>query len=301
MLRMTWRDSRTLFGAGIAFALASACGGVSRFDQLGPGTAGAASDMGGNSGAGRADDERAGAAPGGSSAAGQSGAGAGSGGSSAGTSAGGASDCSQFADQTTQNVTLTIHNYTSAPVYIGPRMQSCGSTPLFQVLDASGAVLRPPGRCDTPCQGFLDGNPVGGCTADCPLDQVIKLAPREVRTEIWSGVYLSDVALPRDCNASSETSSVTCSVRRRIEPGLYNFVVAAGSEVACDALDDDCGACMPMANGGCSVIGGTVKGDVLNAKTAVNLDASFGVFAEGSGSQGDGFRSVDLVFDSPLE
>jgi hypothetical protein len=289
MLRL---DSGLILSSLLGLLGLGACGGVSRVDHPGLGNEAAGSSSGGANSAGRGGDEVAGTAAGGSSAAGAS---------AAGASAAGASACSRFSDEAPQSVTVTLHNDTLVPVYIGPRMQTCGATPLYEVRDASNTVVSERGPCGNPCQGWLDGNPIGGCPAICLLPSVTKLAPGETIVSQWSGLSVLDTQLPKACNASqlAGQGDVNCSVDKRIEPGFYDFLSTAGSDFTCSGIPDGCGACVPAATGGCIVNGATVAGSEISAAAqSVHLDASYGISGSSGGGNNDGGqnRSVELFF-----
>jgi len=271
--------------AGLALAGLSACGGVSRLDGLGV----AGSDAGGAASAGQGNGWHAGNPSGGSSAAGRS--------------SGGASVCSEFTEQTPQPVTVKIRNDTGVPVYMGSRMQTCTSEALYGVLDASGTTLPNSGICSTPCQGFLDGNPIGGCVGLCLAPEVTRLNPGETLVTQWSGLYAVADQLPHECDASvsSGEGPVSCVVDRRIEPGSYTFVAEAGSDFTCDGSVADCPTCKPGTDG-CTLRGATVSGSNFTAVMPVDLDAQYGIYGSHFGGPfGDGqVSSVELVFRAPL-
>jgi hypothetical protein len=210
-------------------------------------------------------------------------------------SAGGAGEanvCDQFKDEPARPALLTISNDTLAPVYFGSEMQTCGSPPLYEVHDASNAVLNEPGPCESRCQGWLDGNPFGGCPAACVRSVVTRLAPGESIVTHWSGLYVSSALLPKECNASPSagTGLATCSVDKQVKPGSYTFYASASSDYACDDNPNGCGECVPAAAGGCTVLGGLVTGVEYTAQAVVDLDG-------GASSQ---TPSVELVFRRSL-
>jgi hypothetical protein len=261
-----------------------ACGGVSRVDApgLGNGTAG-------GDNAGRAGDELGGGASGGRSSAGASAGGA-----------GGVVACGQFKDQAPQSARVLIANDTSDPIYIGPREQTCGPQPLYEVRDASNANLPAPGSCDSPCQGWLAGNPVGGCPTICFPSEVTQLAAGDVLSLPWAGLYQLEAELPNACNAAQQLGgSVTCTVDKRIEPGSYTFYAHAGSGYRCDDTaygntGYGCGECVPSTTGGCVLHGAIVTGAETSAQLTVQLDPGYGI----SGSAGSGNPSGDPL---PIE
>ena len=275
-------ESRLLLGSLVGMVGLCACGGVSSVDHPGFGNETAGSSSEGANGAGRGGDEVAGSGSGGNSASGGSGV-------------AGASSCSQFRDDSPQTVTVTLRNDTSKPVYIGSRMQTCGATPLYEVRDASNAVVAERGACGSPCGSWLDGNPVGGCVAICQLSSVTKLDAGETIVTDWAGLSELDVHLPTACNGSRLSGTVECSVDKRIVPGRYAFRSAAGSAFVCDGSPNGCEACVPAATGGCTVSGATVSGTEIVAALDVDLDPSFGIGAGGAGNAGQN-RRVELVF-----
>jgi len=281
-----------MFGCLLALVGVCACGGVSKFDRPGLGNDTAGSNSGGAGNAGRGGDARAGSASGGQSAGGVGAGGVGAGGD-------GAATCAKFVDAAPQSALVVIVNDTLAPIYIGPRMQTCGPLPLFGVRDASNAVVVEPDSCGSPCQSWLAGEPIGGCNSICLPSEVTKLAAGERITIPWSALYRFDTQLPRACDASQLAGEgvPSCSVAKRVEPGSYSFYAAAGSEYACDDNPAGCGECVPGAKGGCVLRNAIVTGADHNAQMLVQLDPGYGI----SGSAGNANMSgeplpVELVF-----
>jgi hypothetical protein len=170
---------------------------------------------------------------------------------------------------------------------------------LYEVRDASNAALIEPTDCDSPCESWFLGNPIGGCTAICRSPEVTKLAPGEGIETQWSGRYVRRAELPRECNtAMPEENPVTCDLTKRVEPGSFTFSARAGSEYACNDYPGDCSDCEPNASGGCILRGAMVTGNANDARAAVDLDGSYGVSGSaGSANRSAGqVRSVELVF-----
>jgi len=190
-----------------------------------------------------------------------------------------------------------------APIYIGPRAPTCGAQPLYEVYDASNALLAGPDPCGSSCQSWLAGEPSGGCTAICLPSEVTQLAAGERIAIPWSGSYRSDVQLPSACNGSQQVGDgpVDCSMEKRVEPGAYEFYAEAGSSYECNDDSNGCGECVPGATGGCVLRNAMVTGAESSAQSLVQLDAGYGI----SGSAGSANMSgkplpIELVFRRPL-
>lgn len=285
-------SSRSKFGCWVALVFVCACGGVSRVDHPGLGNEAAGNGSGGQASAGRSGDEQAGSASGGRNAAGASPGGA-----------SGVSNCAQFKDDSRWSTSVVIVNDTLAPIYIGPRMQTCGAQPLYEVRDASNTVLAGPDPCGSSCQGWLAGEPSGGCTAICLPSEVTQLAAGESIAIPWSGLYRSDVQLPSACNGSPQLGAgpVSCSVEKLVEPGEYTFYANAGSAYACNDNPNGCGECVPGGAGGCVLRNAIVTGPDNSAQSYVQLDPGYGI----SGSAGSANMTgkplpIELVFRRPL-
>ena len=282
---LSWEpmSSRLTVGCLVALVGVCACGGVSQLDQprLGDGTGGGADSAG-----------RAGNASGGQNAGGGGAGGAGM-----------PAACAQFKDGAPQSASVVIVNDTLAPIYIGPREQTCGARPLFEVHDASNAVVAEPDTCGTPCEGWLAGEPIGGCNAICLPSEVTKLDAGERISIPWSALYQFDAQLPSACNTSQLGGGgpVSCSVAKRIEPGSYTFYAVAGSDYACGGNPSGCGECVPGRKGGCVLRNAIVTGADHNTQAFVPLDPGYGI----SGSAGNANMSgaplpIELVFRRPL-
>lgn len=229
------------------------------------------------------------------------------GGSQAGTaSAGAASACSARDDDAGALVQVAILNKTTAPLYIGQQMVTCGLAPLFQVADARGGVLSPLGSCRTACS-TLRKQGAAGCPAICLFPTSVALQPGEIDQTTWDGLYQVPATLPAACvpfDAGEDT--VSCDQAKRIQPGSFKFSAQAGTALDCSQTTgaDNCSQCMSNANGGCSTPGSLIGGKILTAETTVALDASYGVYATPSAGPspgaGDtapvGGLTVQLVF-----
>ena len=295
--------SGSLIGSLIALLSLGACGGIARLDRPGldRGTAGG---FAGAESAGRGADEPVGAEVAGSSAAGTSTGGTSIGGASTGgTSIGGASACSTFEDGAPQPVTIRIRNGTLSPAYLGSSTLSCGPEPapdLFNVrlFIADGVPDQPePGGCRVPCQGFLQGNVVAGCSAICFPWSVVKLAPGETLVRQWSGLVDFQRALPPNCNAAHPGAGwETCNVAVREAPGSYEFFALAGSAFQCSSGSTSCGECTPDARGGCTIDAAIVAGSTLAGYSTADLGPSDGIDGPGANSGGASApRTIDIV------
>jgi hypothetical protein len=132
---------------------------------------------------------------------------------------------------------------------------------------------------------------------------VTKLDAGERMAIPWSGLYRFEAQLPSACNASRFTGggAVSCDVARRVEPGSYTFYAHAGSGYSCNEHSNGCGACVPGATGGCTVLDAIVTGPENTAQLPVDLDPGYGI----SGSAGSSNMSgaplpIELVFRRPL-
>ncbi len=281
-----------------------ACGGKSLdVDLDGDGGSGAAGSGQGGSGT-------AGKPPQGGSA-GTASAGTASGGTaSAGTGQGGyaGSVCDGFVDEGPQFVEVVIINKTSGPIHIGDRDLSCGVAPLFDVYDARGTLLPPPGECRSSCQLVMDQGPVG-CPAICAYQSALTLQPGEQHLTTYQGRYDVERKLPKEC-VRPDLGGESCHQAIAIAPGDFEFVADAGTSLDCSLSSGPCGPCMPTSTGGCSTPGTLVSGKELRASTQVFLDGTYGVLGKRSspapvpynpgigGSSGGALalRQVQLVF-----
>ena len=198
---------------------------------------------------------------------------------------------------------VIIVNDTSAPIYIGPRMESCGAQPLYEAYDESNTLLAGPDPCGSPCQSWLAGAPIGGCVGICAHSEVTKLGAGERIAIPWSGLYRVEAQLPSACTASQlgAEGPVSCSVQKRVEPGSYTFYANAGSSYRCNDNPNGCGECVPAATGGCILRNAIVTGSDNFAQLLVKLDPGYGI----SGSAGNANMSgkplpIELVFRRPL-
>jgi hypothetical protein len=260
--------------------------------------------------------------PGGSSQGGSS-AGSGQGGksSTAGTSTGGTgyggqggsagAACAGFEDAPSSYVPVALINKTSAPIYLGEEMVGCSpwSSPLFQVGDSSGVTLPPPDSCSGSCQSLMDHG-VTGCPAICAFPSAVALQPGETLSTSWNGLFQVQRELPKQC-IPPDYGTAACQQTMQVQPGTFVFSAVAGRSTDCKATTGGaCAACMPTPDGrgGCSISGALIAGQMLNAVTKVQLDASYGIYGSVSnapaplpnpgGSSGDviALRTVELIF-----
>ncbi len=278
----------------------AACGGKS-FD-VDPNPNGGGTDQGGGSSQGGSS---AGSSRGGTSGK----AGSAQGGSAQGGSAG--AECAGFEDATPSYVQVAIINRTTAAIYLGQDMVSCGVSPLFRVSDFAGDILQPPGSCSGSCQSLIDNGPMG-CLANCAFPSAIALQPGETLYTSWDGLFQVERQMPMQCVPSSYNVA-TCQQTRQVPPGPFEFSAVAGRSIDCKATSGGaCAACTPTPGGagGCSTPGALISGQMLNTVTNVQLDASYGVYGNPppapaplplpnpGGSSGDAIalRTVELVF-----
>lgn len=279
LLKWDRMESRSIYGCLLALVGVCACGGTARVDRTGVA------------------DETAGSNSAGANSAGGPGAGA--------AGSGGARDantCAEFHDDSPQSASVVIVNDTLAAIYLGSRSQLCGTPPLYDVHDASNAVVARHDSCGTPCQSWLAGEPTGGCTAICNPSEVTKLDVGERIVLPWSGLYRLDVQLPKACNGAQlgGEAAVDCSVEKRVEPGDYTFYAVAGTDYRCNDNSSICGECAPSATGGCTLRDAMVTGPEASTELAVRLDPGYGI----SGSAGSAPMTgkplpIELVFRGP--
>jgi len=275
----------------------AACGGKS-FD-VEPTPNGGGSDQGGSSQGGSS----AGSSKGGTSAK----AGAWNGGSGQGGSAG--AECAGFEDGARSYVPVAILNKTTAAIYLGQDMVTCGVSPLFQVGDAAGATLSAPSSCIGSCQSLLEQGPIG-CPAICAFPSAVALQPGETLYTTWDGLFQVPRQLPKQC-VPPEYGIATCQQTMAVQPGTFTFSAVAGRGTDCQATTGGaCPVCSapPGGDGGCSISGALITGPMLKAVTSVQLNASYGVYGNSSpapaplpnpgGSSGDAIAllTVQLVF-----
>ncbi len=281
----------------LVFGLA-ACGGKS-FDVEPDLTSGGSSQAGSGQG---------GSGHGGNGSAGSGHAGSGSKGGGTGQG-GGAGVCGGFDDEPDSPVNVMIINKTSAPIYLGQDMVTCGVSPLFSVAEAGGGALPAPSSCTTTCQQLRDVGPIG-CPSICAFPSSVALQPGETLHTSWSGVFTVERQLPTQC-ASPDYGS-TCQQIKQIQPGNFTFSAMAGRSIDCKATTGGaCGACSPGGNnaGGCTIPGSLIAGPMLTATTSVSLDYRYGVWGSpqpaplparpgGSGSPGAALMllGVELIF-----
>lgn len=203
----------------------------------------------------------------------------------AGTSSGGAvNECTRYDDESPIPVDVTLINKTGQTLYLGQQMSTCGITPLFSVATAAGQPLPSVGDCRVSCAGARVG--VGGCPAICAFPNTIELQPGESHYTMWDSLYRVDASLPARClTYEGAQGDAMCMQAKRIEAGDYTFSAVAGLKVDCSMTSSttQCGACTPDPNGGCSIAGGLIAAQKLNATTAVTLDASYGFSAPAAG------------------
>lgn len=219
---------------------------------------------------------------------------------------GGAGECGGFDDEPGSPVNVMIINKTSAPIYLGQDMVTCGVSPLFSVADAGGGALPAPSSCTTTCQQLRDVGPIG-CPAICAFPSSVALQPGETLYTSWSGVFTVERELPTQC--ANPDYGTTCQQTKQVQPGKFTFSAMAGRSVDCKATTGGaCGTCSPGGNnaGGCTIPGSLIAGQMLTATTSVLLDYRYGVWGSpqpaplpgGSGDTGAALPllGVQLVF-----
>lgn len=231
---------------------------------------------------------------------------------SAGTGQGGSagSTCESFDDQPGYFVGVMVINKTSAPIHLGQDMVNCGISPLFEVHNASGQPLPPPGSCRSTCKDSRTNGPVG-CPAICAYPSSVALQPGEVLYTSYSGLYEVQATLPQQC-VDPDFGVAQCSQARQIQPGSFTFSARAGSSIDCSQTSGTamCNGCMATGEGGCTTPGSLISGKMHTATATVFLDSSYGVYGgypapapafpgdpDGDSSSGAiALRSVELVF-----
>jgi hypothetical protein len=275
----------------------AACGGKSVDVRPDPNIGGnnpGGSDQGGSS---------AGSSTGGTSAK----AGASAGGTHQGGSAG--AQCAGFEDGASSYVSVAILNKTTATIYLGQDMVSCGVEPLFRVGDAAGVTLQPPSSCSGSCQSLMERGVIS-CPPICAFPSAVVLHPGETLHTSWDGLFQVPRELPKQC-IPPDYGAATCQQTLQVQPGPFVFSAVAGRSIDCMATTGGgCAACAsaPDGRGGCSISGALIAGQMLNAVTKVQLDESYGVYGNSSprpaplpnpgGSSEDAIalRTVELVF-----
>ena len=216
---------------------------------------------------------------GGAGSAGALGAGgAGAGGVGAGGigTGGQPAECKSFVDEKPLSVPVLIRNDLNFPIHLGARIETCAEMSLFSVQDASGAAVREPNPCRTPCETLLAGNPVGGCLAICPVQKAVTIAPGETVTTSWAGLFGVEDDVPRACvpkRSDGLDFGTRCNHALSIASGAYTFDAQAGTTLECSLSPGGCSACQPDAGGLCTVSNALVGGKVLSARAVVDLDA----------------------------
>lgn len=213
----------------------------------------------------------------GGGAAGAGGAGMGSAGMGAAAAGGQPAICQSFVDAKPHSVPVLIRNDGKVAIHLGPRLENCAETPLFLVRDASGNVLTGPGRCRTPCESLLAGDPVGGCPAVCPVLKAVTLQPGETISVDWAGLFGVQDDLPSECvpkRADGLEFGTQCEHLQAIAAGTYTFSAEAGTTLDCSQiLAEGCAKCMPDADGYCTTPYALVGGSRLMARVEAEFDA----------------------------
>jgi hypothetical protein len=244
-------------------AAAAACGGravdADEERATGGGTNGGGSAQGGSPSSG-------GTTRGGTNSAGSSSAGTGQGGFA----------CAAYDDQPGYSINVAFINKTSAPIHLGQDTVTCSAAPLFSVNDASGTPLAFPGSCRASCESLRSQGPIG-CGAACLFPSAVTLAPGEVLTTTWDGLYEVPQELPGQCLPAGVSGQ--CRRAVQIEPGSFTFSAQAGTTLDCSQTSGGpCNACVREGNGGCTTPGSLIRGPKHAATTTVRLDERYGVW-----------------------
>lgn len=251
---------------------------------------------GGKSNASPDDEGRAGTDAGGTGTGGTGSGGKGHAGS-AGAGTAGADACTSFDDDSPTSVHVAISNQTSAPIFLGQDMVTCGVSPLFQVADADGTLLPSVSDCRSSCGG-LRKEAVGGCPAICRFPTAVALQPNEILYTTWDGLFSVQGQLPAKCVGydTGGEATISCDQAKGIEPGTFTFSARAGSAVDCSQTTGvgNCPACTSLPNGGCSTPGSLVTGQMHSAQVTVLLDENYGVYPTPSASPGPNAGNAEL-------
>lgn len=224
------------------------------------------------------------------------------GGSSSAAGSGGSAACTRFDDESPSTVQVLLVNKTSKPIYLGQQEMDCNIVPLFTVANDSGMPLSALGSCRIPCSA-LHTQGGAGCATICAIQQSIKLEPGEAHETVWDALYRVDGALPASCIPGND-SDMKCDQAKRITAGTYHFSAVAGLEGSCASGADDCGACVGDADGGCSIRGGLIGGQLLKAEASYTLDSAYGFYdsapapqneGAGAGPSGSGSLAIAIV------
>ncbi len=234
----------------------------------------------------------------------------GSGGASAGKDAGGSSsagkatggttskpECEALLDDRSYFVPVSIINDSDETLYLGQEMVTCGAAPLFEVRDATHRALPQPDPCRSSCESFMNAGP-SSCPPVCAPPSAIELAPGAGISAAWTGTYLELVQLPAQCHAE-DMPAAQCDRAIAIEPGVFSFSARAGTKLDCRLLPSECSACTPDSQGRCVTVDALITGEIREAETKVELDASYGVGAgngDGSGNGDGALQGVEIRF-----
>lgn len=229
----------------------------------------------------------------GSANGGKPSAGSGTGGSSTGGGRGEA-ECEALLDDDGYYVPVSIINDSYETLFLGQEMVTCAASPLFDVADAEGRLLTPPGQCRSSCESAMSSGP-SGCAAACLLPSTIELAPGDQISTGWAGTYIELVELPTQCQ-SAEFPSSQCDRAVAVEAGAFVFSAKAGTRIECRYPGAGCDPCTPDSSGACVTHDSLITGEIRQAEVEVELDASYGV---GSGNADAAIRFVEIRFQNP--
>lgn len=223
--------------------------------------------------------------------------------SSVAGSGGGVNECTRYDDESPIVVNVTLINKTSQTLYVGPQTTTCGATPLFSVADAAGKALASVGDCRVSCAGARAG--IGGCPAICAFPNTIQLEPGESHYTMWDSLYRVEASLPERCvTYEGAQGDAPCTQAKRIVSGDYTFSAVAAPKVDCSMTTGNamCGACMPDANGGCTVAGGIIAGLNFKAEATITLNASYGYAEPAAGANpGAGDAASGALAEAQVE
>ncbi|MBN2193613.1 MAG: hypothetical protein JW751_12420 [Polyangiaceae bacterium] len=257
-----------------------------------PGNGGSATGGAENGGAATGGAATGGAATGGAENGGAENGGAATGGTGSSTGGAAGGECSAYEDAAGWSIEVVIRNESSQTIYLGQPEVTCTIAPLFEVTDASGALVPPVPDCGNPCGEMMRGG-AGGCPLLCLFPQTVTLEPHESTRVVWDGLYGVDVELPEQCTPAGETAPFACDRAEEIHPGTFTFKVEAGMSLECADEFVECDTCTPSESGGCITNAALIAGAKLSADTTVMLDPSYGV---GGGRGGGAVAPVEIFF-----
>jgi hypothetical protein len=216
---------------------------------------------------------------------------------SSGTSMGGSvaePECEALIDDEGYFVPVSIINDSSETLFVGHEQSTCGAMPWFDVTDADGRPLSPPGPCRTSCASAMSEAGPASCPPVCLLPTAVELAPGNLLSTQWAGRYIELVALPESCQ-SAQFPTPQCDRAVAVQPGELVFSAKAGTKLDCQ-LGGECLPCQPDERGACVTPSALITGAIRQAETKVELDASYGL---GAGNGDGAIQFVEIRFRDP--